>query len=62
MNPLHLAASAGHHNIVTFFLEKFKVDVSSRSRVTKHFHNELQNLLSSFTHILKLNIKLCKQK
>jgi len=37
MTPLHLAASVGHHNIVTFFLDKFKVDVLSRGRVKYNF-------------------------
>ena len=44
MTPLHLAASVGHHNIVTFFLEKFKVDVLSRGRVKYIFdHYALYN-------------------
>ena len=43
MTPLHLAASVGHHNIVTFFLDKFKVDVLSRGRVKYVFDHLVVN-------------------
>ena len=33
MAPVHLAAKSGHHAVVSYFLEKFKVDPSIRSRV-----------------------------
>lgn len=35
MSPIHVAAMAGHHSIVLFFLEKFKADLSARNRVTE---------------------------
>lgn len=41
MTPLHLAASAGYHNIVAFFLDKFKVDVLSRGRVKYIFDHHV---------------------
>ena len=40
MAPVHLAAKSGHHSVVSYFLEKFKVDPSIRSRVRKLEDND----------------------